>query len=147
MIKYILFVIAFLASATASAECSVQALGGTGNTSFVIYEDFVDQTNGTNESADDNAVAPVDLIASNLKVTVVTAPGSGASWIFALRDDGSSTTLTCTIANAETSCEDVTHTPTVAQGSRLNFMNDPTAGSVPTASGTIRITFCWSEAP
>jgi type 1 fimbria pilin len=46
----------------------------------------------------------------NLRASLSVAPGSGETVVFTVLVDGSSTAITCTIADLATSCEDLVNT-------------------------------------
>lgn len=43
---------------------------------------------------------------SNLHVVLTAAPGSGSSWTLTLNKNGAASALSCSIANAQTTCND-----------------------------------------
>jgi hypothetical protein len=60
--------------------------------------------------------------ASTLYARVALAPGSGNSYVFTFRDNGSDTSLTCTISGASaTSCSDTTDTASVTAGDLVDY--------------------------
>lgn len=59
---------------------------------------------------------------ANLKVFISVAPGAGNSWTITARKNGASTTVTCTIANPNTTCSDTTHTAAFAVGDTINVL-------------------------
>ncbi len=61
------------------------------------------------------------VTAANLSIRLTVAPGAGASRTFVLVDDASDTTLGCTVSDAQTACQDTSHSPTISPGSRLLF--------------------------
>ncbi len=58
---------------------------------------------------------------SDLTAQVTNAPGSGNSYVVSLYKNGSVTGLTCTIADAATSCTDTTNSVAVVTGDDLNW--------------------------
>lgn len=60
-------------------------------------------------------------------------PGGSASYTFTLRDNGSGTTLNCTISGSNSKCSDTTHTPTVSQGDLWTIQSIPS--SSPSSQG------------
>lgn len=71
---------------------------------------------------------------SHLKVKVASAPTSGKSLAFTVMKNAVATTLTCTIADTNTTAEDITHSVTVAAGDRLALRCVPSG--TPTVSAT-----------
>lgn len=57
----------------------------------------------------------------NLYVWLKDAPGTDNSRVFTVRKDGVDQTLTCTIADAATTCNDTTHSFTVSAGDLLSL--------------------------
>ncbi|HEY1371396.1 MAG TPA: hypothetical protein VGH50_02925, partial [Candidatus Binatia bacterium] len=57
-----------------------------------------------------------------------SAPGTGKSFIFTLIANDGLTALTCTIFDLNKSCQDVTHTETVADG-EVVWLDVTTTGS------------------
>jgi hypothetical protein len=135
-----------LVSWQASAECNTFAFEQNPDETNAQYENLVDHTNSTTESAENYFMAPVALEAKNLWVTVDVAPGTSNTWIITLISDATGTSLTCTITNAETSCTDEANTPSIAAGEFLTVEIDPDA-TAPDAASIIRVGFCLYEAP
>jgi hypothetical protein len=70
--------------------------------SYVAYgENLISGTEGDVEMP-----FPHSGTMSNLQVYLTTAPGAGNSWTLTVDVNGTATALTCTIANAATSCTD-----------------------------------------
>lgn len=77
---------------------------------------------------------------SNLRIFLTSSPGSGDSYTFTVRRDPagatgpSSTGITCTIEDSNTSCEDTTHSQEFAAGDALSIQttenNNPNGASV-----------------
>lgn len=63
---------------------------------------------------------------SSLYVKLGTAPGAGKSRAFTLMVNGSPSTLTCTVSDANTTANDTTHSVTVAAGDRVTIKSVPT---------------------
>lgn len=74
---------------------------------------------------------------ANLKVTVATQPGSGKSYAFTARVNEADSTLTCSIADTNTSASDSTHSVSVSAGDRINVKIIPTG--TPASTGALRI--------
>jgi hypothetical protein len=96
------------------------------------------------ESAEDQFIAPVAIKAVNLRVDIATAPGAGNdAWTITLREDGASTTLTCTIDETATNCSDASNQEAIAAGADLDFLvTSSGAASDPDANAEMRIAFC-----
>lgn len=75
---------------------------------------------------------------SLLRAEVDTAPGAGKSMAFALAVGGVASTLSASVADTNTSAEDVTHSVAVAAGDMISLRTTPTG--VPTVSANAR----WS---
>ena len=75
--------------------------------------------------------SPMTFTAKNLHGSVRTAPVAGQTFIFTLREDGSDSTLTCTISNPATTCSDTVNTVSIAQGNKMNmrFVASATSGA------------------
>jgi hypothetical protein len=73
-------------------------------------------------------MAPFAGTAQNLYVHFGTAPTAGTSLVFTLRDNASSTAITCSWSSGLT-CNDTTHTATIAQGDLLDISIVCTTGS------------------
>jgi hypothetical protein len=77
---------------------------------------------------------------SNLRIVLSTAPGSGDSYAFTVRRDPagatppSSTGITCTVSDSNTTCEDSTHSQEYAAGDALSIQatesNNPNSASM-----------------
>ena len=74
------------------------------------------------------SVVPIAGTFSNLSVEVQSAPGAGNSVAFTVRKNNTDTSSTCTIADANTSCQDATGSFTVVAGDAVN-LKAVTAGS------------------
>lgn len=83
------------------------------------------RTNGT-ETNRLGYVPPGTL--SKLYCRVASAPGSGKSWTVTVRVGLSNSALTCSIADAATSCADDTHVATVTTDPRVTYQWAPTSG-------------------
>lgn len=99
------------------------------------------------ETEIDTFMAPVALVARKLRVEVDAAPGAGNdAWIVTLRDDASSTALTCTIDETATNCSDASNAPAIVAGSKLDVLVDSSgAGADPNAAATMNIAFCLGQ--
>ena len=99
------------------------------------------------EGDQDDFRVPVAVTADNLAVVVDVAPGAGNDdWKVTLRDDGASSTLTCTIDEGATTCADAVAPVAVAALSRLNVLVDSSGGGAdPTAAAEMTISFCLGQ--
>jgi hypothetical protein len=66
---------------------------------------------------------------ANLQFKPSAAPGTGNSYVVTLRKNGVSQALTCTVADAATSCQDLVNTVSVAQNDLLDWQIT-TAGTI-----------------
>jgi len=109
--------------------------GGQGNHSINADEYF--PVSGSDSSSategDRQQVIGAAMTCTFMSVYVVTAPGASNQWDITLRDDGSSTSLTCTIANTATTCT-ATVSVAIAAGSKVSTFWDET-GTVTANAG------------
>jgi hypothetical protein len=88
-----------------------------------------------------SAPSPTAATIGAMYVKLSAAPGGGNSVAVTFRDAGSSTSLTCTVSGASaTTCDDVTHTATAAQGDLVDYQV-VTTGSVGTPNVTITVQY------
>lgn len=73
--------------------------------------------------------------AKNLSCIVKTAPGAGDTYVFVVRQNEGSTTLTCTISGTARQCSDTSNTFAVTSGDRLNMMMSGTGTPAGSAGG------------
>ena len=101
-------------------------------------------TPATALNAEDEWVAPVSMVISNLRVSDVTDPGAaGDIWQITVYDDSVATVLTCDVTNGNTECTDVANSVLVTAGEDLVVFVDSSTGSTdPAASGNMRVSFC-----
>jgi len=85
------------------------------------------------------SVIAVDGTSSNFYANVATAPGAGTSWAFTLVKNGVDTAITCTIADAATSCSDLVNTVALAPGDTYSVKSAPTG----TPAAPVQIYFGW----
>lgn len=107
---------------------------GTGDASF-----------SATETGEDQFIAPVAIKAVNLYAQVDVAPGAGNdAWVITLREAAGSTTLTCTIDEAATTCSDAVNQEAIAQGAKLDVLvtSSTGGGADPTAAAELQIAFC-----
>ena len=112
------------------------------------YMSFWDHAGGTTEGNEDEFRANADLLrVHSLSCVVATAPGAGKdAWVITIRDDGSDTSVACTIDETATSCDDTTNEATVATGSLMNFdISSAGSDADPTATALITCSVCMSD--
>jgi hypothetical protein len=119
-----------------------QMMGGSignlsGGTQFLAPEGLGAPTGDLSNDANASALPSR---AGNLDITVSTAPGSGASWTVGLLLGGSSTNVSCTISDLNTSCSDTTDTQTISAGQRVAILVQGSNGPTPA-----RVTFGWTD--
>ncbi|GAI74804.1 unnamed protein product, partial [marine sediment metagenome] len=61
----------------------------------------------------------------NLYLKLSAAPGAGTSYAFTLRQNEGSSTLTCTVANANTTANDLVNTVAISDGDTVDIMVVP----------------------
>jgi hypothetical protein len=112
--------------------------GITGSTGVTVYVPVgaTGPQPSTGSATEDYVQIPIAsaATASNMYVSVSTAPGTGNSLAFTWRDNGANTSLTCTISgSSETTCSDTTDTATIGAGDLVDISMVP--------SGTLATTF------
>ena len=102
---------------------------------------------GATETSVDQFLVPVGVNIDNLRVDVATAPGAGNDpWTITIRDDAASTTLTCTVDETATTCNDAVAPVVVAANSRLDVLVSSAGGDAdPTATALITVSFCITQ--
>ena len=93
-----------------------------------------DRASSTTE-ANVQALSPISATFGSLNIRLSGSPGSGKSFLFTLRKNGADTTLTCTVADTNTTCSDTTHTVSMAPGDVFSV------SSVPSGTPTARSPF------
>lgn len=111
-------------------------------------DDFIklsDGTTGTTQTGEDIFIAPVELIVSDINVTVDVAPGANDSYVIyfvanATRVGG----LTCTIAGASAvTCNTGNDEAVIAAGSRITLAVDTGEGAGDAATAaSIEVSAC-----
>jgi hypothetical protein len=96
---------------------------------------------------DDHSDSQVPMVAgtlSSFRASISAAPGSGNSWIFTVRVNGYSTTLTCTITNGapNTTCKDDVHSVTISASDLVSVSASPQSGP-----GSARISWTMKHTP
>jgi hypothetical protein len=86
-----------------------------------------------NAEASAQQIVPLAGTLSKFYVHLSGSPGNGRSFSFFVRVDGADTAVTCTVADANTSCSDTTHSVAINAGSliaiRAAGAGNPTARS------------------
>jgi hypothetical protein len=82
--------------------------------------------------------SPSATTVTNLQVSLSVTPGAGQTFAATLRKDGVSQSLTCTISNPDTTCQDLTHSVTIAQNNLIDWQIVTTGTYVSTP--TVNIT-------
>ena len=108
-------------------------------------------TNGTtyiamgmaaHNSTEANVALPLPLSGSLANFTVVlsVAPGAGNSWVLAVRQNGLSTAVTCTVSGASSkTCSDSTHSVTYAAGDTIDVLATKNGGATTLISWVAKI--------
>lgn len=80
---------------------------------------------------------------SHMTIALQTAPGVGQSWVATLVVNGSSTAITCTIADAATTCTDNTHIvhPTVGQKWYIQVVETSASAGTGDQGGSIGVMY------
>lgn len=117
---------AFLLLTTPAWAMRTPVLGGSTSapsTSATNYGGFRSSFVGTNDQ-NVRAISSLPGLFEGMYASVVTAPDTGGgtqSWTMTLQLNGADTEIACTISEAQTSCEDITHTITVAAGDNFSI--------------------------
>lgn len=82
-------------------------------------------------------VAPCDFTAKKLHAVIATAPGSGKSRVFALRQNGASQALTTTLSDAEVADNDNTNTVSITSADRIGVVTTPSGTPTATATSSV----------
>jgi len=147
----LLLAVAFFApvSALADATEACHVVGGTINpTETQGTNDDIDLFDGTSNAVvtnSDNMVAPVDLIAYDLTVTVSTAPLGTDEWVIYFTADGTRVLgLTCSIfGTTQTTCHTGRDFAVIPAGAKLTLAVDSLEGtSAPAVSADMRVFAC-----
>jgi hypothetical protein len=143
------------ATSAGVTTCTPTISGGSGGGGIVVYSsasavslsgtEFIPVGGGqapNSTEADVQVGAPSAATVSALFVTLTSAPGSGNSIAFTWDKAGSAQTLTCTVSGAvATSCNDTTHSFTVAQGDLVDISVVTTGTIVGTLAFTVATAF------
>ncbi len=90
---------------------------------------------------DFGAPLPAGTLA-DLRVAVNTGPGLGESYVFTLTANGGATTLTCTIVDANKSCQDLSNTDTIVDGEVVWLFVEASNGA-----GGAQVGFSYTHTP
>lgn len=149
-----------ISSATAEGQVSwetdVDELGlGNGSTVTPVGVFIVGGATATSNTADlemmmfggagavggvQRLVFPFAATCSNLNASLGAAPGAGTNYVVTVLDNGSASSVTCTIADANTSCADNTNTVTFTAGQTIavNFDENGSAASTAGSGWSMR---------
>lgn len=125
----------------AAANTSVLLGGTTGAPSSGQYGLVQNYASANASLTNREVVIPTAGTFSDLSVKLTVAPGVGTSRTFTLVKNAGDQTLTCTIADAATTCNDASHSFTVAKGDVVSIRLD--VSGVP-ASTVPRWSIGWS---
>lgn len=87
--------------------------------------------------------SPITGTVRGLRILTRTGPDNGAGsqqYTFTLRINGANTAMTCSIAETNTSCADVTHTATINAGDAFTIMAQESGAGTPNNN----VTAAWS---
>jgi hypothetical protein len=124
------------AASAATAGSAPMIIGGGAAsdlyTSATAYLPMFMNTYSATESEVQQAMPTAGTI-SNFYVRLTGSPGTGNNYIFTVRKNGSSTTVTCTVSDSTTSCTDTGHSVSFVAGDTIDIMSVP--NSNPTGQG------------
>ena len=89
-----------------------------------IQSNYLDTWNATVGNVE--MVAATSGTLQNFYFTLGTAPGAGTQYVFTVTINGSTTGITCTIADANTTASDTTHTAAYSAGDTIGIQAVPT---------------------
>lgn len=130
------------------ANWNLETISGNLSNAVPNYCDFVrNDSSGRgfcsiSASFADSLSLPKDMSFGTMHARVIVAPGAGMSWIITLRDDGSDTAVTCTIANTATACGFAATAVAFLQASLVEVKVDPV--STPNLPSQLMISICAS---
>jgi hypothetical protein len=107
--------------------------------SHISSGDFIGMFTGNSSSTESDVqnILPVNGTFGNFFAYVTAAPSVGNSWVFTVRKNGVSSTVTCTISGTSQSCSDTTHTLSFTQGDLISIQaTTPNHPSVTSAQWT-----------
>jgi len=104
-----------------------------GNSATSDGTTFMGTRAGSNTEANVALPLAISGTASSLYCASSAAPGASASWVMTLRIAGSDTTVTCTITDPATTCNDTTHSTSVTAGNlfSIKIVEGGTSGDGP----------------
>lgn len=114
ILSLLVFVVPSFTHATSTTQVLIG--GSTGNVSTGNVSYGIGGFGSLNNSGTRSSAFPVSGTLSNFTFYVKYAPGGTATRTMTLRDNGVSTSVTCTIASGSNSCTDSTHTASFAVG-------------------------------
>lgn len=115
-------------AASLPSKWSVPYLSGPRtNASTVYYQPFGDGTSGSAATEVVHlGITSATGTVSNLHVKISpSSPGTGKSYAFTFRANQVDTALTCTIADAATTCSDTTHSVSINAGDKVSISQTP----------------------
>src|SRR3990167_10744744 len=111
-------------------------LGGTALsttlTEYIPLSGNVDTPNTI--EARTHTLIPGTFTVKNFSVTLDTAPGVGSARVLTVRKNDATSSLTCTVSGAATTCSDVSNTISAIAGDVIDVEDVPDAGTPPAAS-------------
>ena len=110
-----------------------------GSTSFTTYLGPYQTSASTTTEGNVQMVMPVAGTISNLAVSIGSSPGNGRNWTFAIRKNGSTTTVTCKIEGSSAKACTSNASVTFAAGELIDLEVNPSSAS-PSSWGSLR----WS---
>jgi hypothetical protein len=113
---------------------SASVIGGGGDFgSFQTYPRF-GQWFGRGQTDSEPPVQspmPIGGTVSDLHVFLTPAPGTGNGWTVTVRKNSADTSVTCTVSNTDTTCEDTGNSVSFSAGDLISVGANPT-GAIPT---------------
>ena len=110
-------------------------------------DDFVnltDGTIGTTFAAEDDAVAPADIVVSDISAVIDVAPGANDSWRIYVTDgvNGARSSRYCEIADTNTSCHAAADVVVAGRDVWAITVDSGEGAGVPATSATLKISAC-----
>jgi len=93
----------------------------TPSTAAAIYLSMSGDANIDSTEQDTQIPVPTNGTLKNLYVKVSAAPSEGKSYTYTIRKALANTSLTCTIANTDTSCSDLSNSVSLSPGDLINI--------------------------
>lgn len=122
-------------------------MGGTNGaisntvTNYGSMQAFSNAANWNATEVNVSSVMPTAGVIKNLQVYSPVAPAAGKSYAYTIMKNGSTTAVTCTMANTATTASDTSNTVTYAAGDTISIQAVPTG--TPTAA-TPRFSVQWA---